>query len=93
MSRQALVLLAAFLAVGARLAAQQPVPFQGVSFGIDTTAADAGDIVRLVRAYLTGPGVGGTDAVLTALRGRFPDAARDIDAWWRHTAEAFATAR
>ncbi len=41
----------------APLAAQRAVPFNGASFGIDTTAADVGEIVRLVRAYLAGPGV------------------------------------
>ncbi len=58
MSRLTLVLLSVLTLAAAPLAAQGPkVPFAGVSFGIDTTAADVGDIVRLVRAYLTGPGV------------------------------------
>ncbi len=35
--------------------AQTPPPAVNVSFGVDTTAADVGDIVRLVRAYLAQP--------------------------------------
>ena len=35
--------------------AQTPAPSVMVSFGVDTAAADVGDIVRLVRAYLAQP--------------------------------------
>jgi hypothetical protein len=42
------------MAVGAPPLMAQ-VPVAGVSFGVDTTAADVGDIVRLLRAYLARP--------------------------------------
>ena len=35
--------------------AQKPSPSVSLSFGVDTTAVDVGDIVRLVRAYLAQP--------------------------------------
>lgn len=35
--------------------AQEVVPAVGLGFGVDTTIADVGDIVRLVRAYLARP--------------------------------------
>jgi hypothetical protein len=40
---------------GARAAAQTPAPSVGLSFGLDTTVAPTGAIVRLVRAYLAAP--------------------------------------
>lgn len=50
------IALAACLACGTRPAeAQTPPPSVMVSFGVDTTAPDVGDIVRLVRAYLAHP--------------------------------------
>jgi hypothetical protein len=48
--------LAACLVCGTPAAeAQTPAPSVMVSFGVDTTAADVGNIVRLVRAYLAHP--------------------------------------
>ena len=48
--------LSAFVAFGTpALEAQKPAPSVMVSFGVDTTAADVGDIVHLVRAYLARP--------------------------------------
>src|SRR5205809_3014093 len=46
--------LAAFI-IATRTFAQTPPPTVSVSFGIDTTTTDVGDIVRLVRAYLAKP--------------------------------------
>ncbi len=67
MSRPTLVLTAVLALAATPLAAQAPsVPFAGVSFGIDTSAADVGDIVRLVRAYLAGPGVRSDSAAVAA---------------------------
>ncbi len=46
--------LATFV-ITTRAAAQTPSPTVSVSFGIDTTLADIGSVVRLVRAYLANP--------------------------------------
>jgi hypothetical protein len=50
----AAVALASFVITG-RAHAQGAVPSVSVSFGIDTTTTDVGDIVRLTRAYLANP--------------------------------------
>src|SRR5262245_35296613 len=41
--------------VAAQLHAQTPAPSVSLDFGIDTTVADVGNVVRLVRAYLAKP--------------------------------------
>lgn len=48
-------IVSAGFGVAAQGHAQVPVPAVSVSFGIDTTMTDVGDIVRLVRAYLANP--------------------------------------
>ncbi len=48
------LILAATL-IPAEASAQEPPPSVSVSFGIDTTIMDVGNVVRLVRAYLTRP--------------------------------------
>jgi hypothetical protein len=48
------IVLAAFITDG-QAHAQVAPPTVSVSFGIDTTITDVGDIVRLVRAYLANP--------------------------------------
>lgn len=45
----------ATLATAGRAIAQASTPKVSVSFGIDTTVRDVGDVVRLVRAYLAKP--------------------------------------
>ncbi len=53
----------------APVAAQQtarPLRLAGVGFGVDTTAADVGDVVRLCRAYLAGPATAGDSAARAA---------------------------
>lgn len=57
MSRRTLgCVLLAFAALGpGSLRAQTPPPSVTLSFGVDTTDADVGSIVRLVRAYLARP--------------------------------------
>ena len=47
-------LLAAIVVAG-QVGAQVPSPTVSVSFGVDTTITDVGNIVRLVRAYLAQP--------------------------------------
>ena len=49
------IIVVATLAAAGRVVAQAPTPKVSVSFGIDTTVKDVGDVVRLVRAYLTKP--------------------------------------
>ncbi|MBX6363714.1 MAG: hypothetical protein IRZ00_07595 [Gemmatimonadetes bacterium] len=46
--------------------ARPGIPVVGVGFGVDTTAADVGDVVRLLRAYLAGPGVRSDSAARAA---------------------------
>ncbi len=46
----------AAVVVAGPIAAQEPAPSVGLSFGVDTTAADVGAIVPMVRAYLQHPG-------------------------------------
>ncbi len=41
--------------ITSEVAAQTPPPTESVSFGIDTTIANIGNVVRLVRAYLAKP--------------------------------------
>ncbi len=53
-----LIVAALILSAGAfssHATAQTPPPRVSVSFGIDTTIADVGNVVRLVRAYLANP--------------------------------------
>lgn len=70
------------LAVGAPLGAQPqvPPPAVGIGFGVDTSAADVGDIVRLVRAYLAQPdstaSARGLWSTADSLDRRFGDLAR-----------------
>lgn len=49
------IIVVAILSDAGRAVAQASTPKVSVSFGIDTTVKDVGDIVRLVRAYLTKP--------------------------------------
>ena len=50
-----LILAACVAFEAAPVSAQRPAPSVTVSFGVDTTAPDVGNIVELVRAYLTQP--------------------------------------
>jgi hypothetical protein len=52
---RSLGLLAAVVIAAPAVPAQVPAPTVSVSFGVDTTITDIGDIVRLVRAYLAKP--------------------------------------
>jgi hypothetical protein len=51
----ALALATAALSLAHTGNAQQPAPVVGLGFGVDTTDANVGAIVRLVRAYLAAP--------------------------------------
>jgi hypothetical protein len=51
----AAIIVVAALATADRAVAQTSTPTVSVSFGIDTTVKDVGDVVRLVRAYLAKP--------------------------------------
>lgn len=55
---RALAVSALVAVAAAGLTAQTPAPSVTVSFGVDTTAADVGSIVALVRAYLARPDTG-----------------------------------
>jgi hypothetical protein len=49
------VLILSACVINSQAGAQTPPPTVSVSFGIDTTVADVGNVVRLVRAYLAKP--------------------------------------
>ena len=68
-------------ALATPISAQQPtrpIRLAGVTWSVDTTAPDVGDIVRLYRAYLAGPAAAG-DSVARAA-GLWQDM-DDLDGW------------
>jgi hypothetical protein len=73
-----------FFAAGATVACGQgAAPAVSVGFGVDTAAADVGDIVRLVRAYLAKPDTSAASRVLWSR-------ADPLDARWGDLARFYA---